>query len=130
MNDKVNNPTGADPYDDADGGTAIRLLNPCDDNSCPYEEGGAQLTMTSRRWYPTVEPMGDGSLVVFGGDENGGYVSTTAQNNPTYEFWPNNSQKYNINFLERTIPLNLFPLTWLMPSGKSTILVPHLSSSL
>ena len=91
VNDKGQNPTGADPYDDSDGGTAIRMLNPCDDGSCPWEEGGAALTMTvsaktldgwlethdlspsqGKRWYPTIEPLGDGSLIVLGGDQNGG----------------------------------------------------------
>ena len=87
VNDKVNNPTGANPYSDADGGDAIRMLTPCDDDSCPWEEGGAALTMTvgqtygslipadstqGKRWYPTIEALGDGSLIILGGDKNGG----------------------------------------------------------
>ena len=36
------------PYGNTDGGEAIRILTPCDDGSCPYQEGGADLTMTVR----------------------------------------------------------------------------------
>jgi len=47
------------------------------------------------------------------------YVSTFAQNNPTYEYWPKQSSgAIAMSFLNETVPLNLFPLTWLMPSGE------------
>ena len=46
VNDKTANPTGANPYDDADGGQAIRMITPSDDGSAVWEEGGAALTMT------------------------------------------------------------------------------------
>jgi hypothetical protein len=47
-NDKGANPTGADPYLDTDGGEAIRMITPCDDLSCPWNEGGDALTMSVR----------------------------------------------------------------------------------
>lgn len=113
------NPSISDDYLDTDGGAAIRLLTPCDDGSCKWQEGGDQLTMTSKRWYPTVEVLGDGSLIVLGGDVNGGYVSTFVQNNPTYEFYPKtDNESHYMDFLNYTVPVNLFPLTWLMPGGK------------
>lgn len=46
VNDKGVNPSGANPYGNADGGEAIRLLRPCDDGSCTWQEGTAALTMT------------------------------------------------------------------------------------
>lgn len=46
VNDVTNNPGGANPYDDADGGAAIRLLTPCDGDNCGWSEGGDALTMT------------------------------------------------------------------------------------
>lgn len=47
------------------------------------------------------------------------YVSTFAQNNPTYEFYPKtDNQSHYMDFLNYTVPVNLFPLTWLMPGGK------------
>ncbi|WWC57666.1 uncharacterized protein I303_100200 [Kwoniella dejecticola CBS 10117] len=109
----------ANPYLNTDGGAAIRLLNPCDDGSCVWQEGGDALTMSGKRWYPSVEILGDGSLIVLGGDNNGGYVSTTVQNNPTYEYWPKQSSGgIHMDFLEYTVPVNLFPLTYLLPGGK------------
>ncbi|WVQ82615.1 hypothetical protein IAT38_004746 [Cryptococcus sp. DSM 104549] len=110
---------GSNPYLNTDGGAAIRLLDACDDNSCKWKEGGDALTMSSKRWYPTVELLGDGSLIIIGGDGNGGYVSTFAQNNPTYEYWPKQaSGAIHMDFLNYTVPVNLFPLTWLLPNGQ------------
>lgn len=50
------------------------------------------------------------------------YVSTVTQNNPTYEFWPGKAGgAIYMDFLNYTVPVNLFPLTWLMPDGKSEL---------
>lgn len=116
-------------YQDTTGGTAIRLLDPCDDETCNYLQGaqsydinndtGGYLQMTGKRWYPTVETLEDGTLIVIGGDKNGGYVNTAVQDNPTYEFFPLTSEgAINLKFLSETLPVNLYPLVWLMPSGK------------
>ncbi|WVN88451.1 uncharacterized protein L203_103662 [Cryptococcus depauperatus CBS 7841] len=113
-------PSPANPYQNFDGGRAIRKLTPCDDSSCSWKEGTADLLMTSNRWYPTVEVLSDGSHIVIGGDGNGGYVSTQAQNNPTYEYFPKRGDDSAIymDFLNYTVPVNLYPLTWLLPGGK------------
>ncbi|OCF30659.1 glyoxal oxidase [Kwoniella heveanensis CBS 569] len=122
--------TDAAAYSDTDGGTAIRMLNPCTDESCEYIQGetsylttdantGGWLQMTGRRWYPMVEALPDGSLIIIGGDKNGGYVNTEAQDNPTYEFFPpRDDDPVDLQFLADTLPINLYALTWLMPSGK------------
>lgn len=118
----------AGAYSDMTGGTAIRMLDPCDDESCQYVQGeqtlnigadtGGYLQMTGKRWYPAVETLPDGSLIVIGGDQNGGYVNTAGQDNPTYEFFPSKGDAVNLQFLSDTLPINLYALTWLMPSGK------------
>lgn len=118
-------------YHNTDGGTAIRMINPCDDESCEWIQGetsyditaqntGGYLQMTGRRWYPIVEALEDGSLIIIGGDKNGGYVNTAAQDNPTYEFFPpkGDGEAIYLQFLADTLPVNLYALTWLMPSGK------------
>ncbi|WVR07362.1 hypothetical protein IAU60_004403 [Kwoniella sp. DSM 27419] len=122
--------TDAAAYSDTDGGTAIRMINPCLDESCEYIQGetsyltsdpntGGWLQMTGRRWYPMVEALPDGSLIIIGGDKNGGYVNTAAQDNPTYEFFPPRANDpVDLQFLSDTLPVNLYALTWLMPSGK------------
>jgi hypothetical protein len=55
------------------------------------------------------------------GQTDGRYVSTLIQNNPTYEFFPKQGAAIDMQFLTDTVPLNLFPLTWLMPSGKPVL---------
>jgi len=53
-----------------------------------------------------------------GGCKNGGYINDAAQSNPTYEFFPPNGPSISSPFLQNTLPANLYPLTWLLPSGK------------
>jgi hypothetical protein len=87
--------SGQGPYQDYDGGKAIRFLDPCEDESCNWVDNPS-LYMTSRRWYPTLETLEDGSAMILGGCEWGGYVNNNAptqvniwnsstQNNPTIE---------------------------------------------
>jgi hypothetical protein len=121
---------GPGAYKNTDGGTAIRMLNPCTDQKCNWIEGytdyttngntNGYLQMTGRRWYPTVEVLEDGTMIVIGGDKNGGYVNTAAQDNPTYEFFPPKTPNVaiDLDFLSEALPVNLYTLTWLMPSGK------------
>lgn len=45
------------------------------------------------------------------------YVNDKTQNNPSYEFWPSRGGPIGLNFLLNTLPANLYPLTWLLPSG-------------
>ncbi|THG98414.1 hypothetical protein EW026_g3759 [Hermanssonia centrifuga] len=108
---------GGGPYDDPDGGKSMRLLDPCDDGNCDW-----RLTqdMSTRRWYPTVETLEDGSVIIIGGCSWGGFVNDATQTNPTYEFFPPHNDPTPINspLLNRTLPANLYPLTWLLPSGR------------
>lgn len=83
--DKASGQTGQSPYKDWDGGKAIRFLDPCDDESCNWLDDPT-MYMTERRWYPTLETLEDGSAMIFGGCEWGGYVNSgDTQNNPTVE---------------------------------------------
>ncbi len=45
-------------------------------------------------------------------------MNDAGQDNPTYEFFPSKGDPQTSNILETTLPTNLFPLTWLLPSGK------------
>lgn len=58
-----------------------------------------------------------------GGCLNGGYVNDRFQDNPTYQFFPprGDGQPIHSNILSSTLPANLYPLTWLLPSGKILI---------
>lgn len=106
---------GGPPYDDPDGGQSIRMLNPCDNDDCDWFLVGS---MTTRRWYPTLETLQDGSIIIVGGCGYGGYVSDAGQTNPTYEFFPSRGQPILSPILQNTLPVNLYPLIWLLPSGK------------
>lgn len=50
---------------------SIRFLNPCNDSTCNWLDD-PQLYMTTRRWYPTLESLEDGSLIIIGGNQWGG----------------------------------------------------------
>jgi hypothetical protein len=130
-------------YQDFDGGQSIRVLNPCtsDDDftsaQCQWFDNPATLAMQRRRWYSTAESLGDGTIVLIGGFQNGGYIlRNVPNNNPhdgaelTYEFHPSNGQTpLEVNFLVKTSGLNAYPLTWLMSSGKM-FMQANLSSTL
>ncbi|KAF9527368.1 copper radical oxidase [Crepidotus variabilis] len=110
--------TGGPPYDDPDGRTSIRMLDPCDDGNCDWH---LAPTPSGQRWYPTLETLEDGSILILGGCTNGGYVNDANQDNPTYEFYPPRGPAITSPILTKTLPVNLFPLTWLLPSGRLLI---------
>ncbi|KAG1751354.1 glyoxal oxidase, partial [Suillus paluster] len=114
--DAAKSQLGGAPYNDLDGGqSCFRMLNPCDGSNCDWF---LVAPMTTRHWYPTLETLQDGSIIIFGGCGYGGYVSDAGQTNPTYEFFPSRGQPVVSPILQNTLPTNLFPLIWLLPSGK------------
>ncbi|KAN0065542.1 hypothetical protein ACQY0O_001379 [Thecaphora frezii] len=147
------------PYKDYDGRRAIRLMEPNTDSSklewldTPPNGGGAQ--MTTPRWYPGIEVLEDGSVLLVGGAIGGGYINRNLPNtdpfyeggsadniqaggaNPTYEYFPTTGKPAQAvcQFMGNTSGLNMYPHTFLMPSGKifvqanySTMLWDHLNN--
>lgn len=53
-----------DVYDDGDGGTALRVMTPCDDGSCEWSDDESNW-MNSRRWYPELETLPEVCLCVW-----------------------------------------------------------------
>lgn len=104
-----------DPYKNGDGGQSIRLFKPCSDGSCEWTMD--PVNMSTRRWYPTVEGLADGSVIIIGGNQYGGFVNSEGNNNPTFEYYPSRGEPIGMPMLLRTLPANLYPLTWLLPSG-------------
>lgn len=108
----------AAPYGNDDGAKSIRLLDPCDnDTNCQWVVNPGGTLLQSKRWYPTVETLEDGSVMIIGGCTDGGYVNDANQNIPTIEYFPSKGTPVGLNFLTTTLPANLYTLTWLLPSG-------------
>ncbi|KAJ6464055.1 glyoxal oxidase N-terminus-domain-containing protein [Mycena sanguinolenta] len=117
-------------YDDFDGGQSIRILNPCTDDDdftsahCQWYDEPSVLSMQRRRWYSTAEAIGNGTIVLIGGFQNGGYILRAVPNNDptagaelTYEFYPSNGQTpQSVNFLFKTSGLNAYPLAYNLAS--------------
>ncbi|CAE6433388.1 unnamed protein product [Rhizoctonia solani] len=103
-----------DPYKNGDGGQSIRLMT-CQGDSCEW--GMDPVNMSTRRWYPTVEGLADGSVMIIGGNQYGGFVNSEGNNNPTIEYYPSRGNPIGLPMLLRTLPANLYTLTWLLPSG-------------
>ncbi|OAV86872.1 hypothetical protein PTTG_01246 [Puccinia triticina 1-1 BBBD Race 1] len=108
----------AAPYFNDDGAKSVRLLDPCDDDTkCQWSVNPGGALLQAKRWYPTVETLEDGSVIIIGGCTDGGYVNDANQNIPTVEYFPSKGQPNKLNFLLTTLPANLYTLTWLLPSG-------------
>lgn len=139
-----NNTAGAAPYMDTDGRRALRLLEPVESGSgnasIAWIDNAGGLQMQSQRWYPGLEQLGDGSIVLIGGANNGGYINRNFPNddpayaaggqgslqnpsaggaNPTFEFYPdaNNKGLQLSKFMVATSGLNMYPHMFLLPSG-------------
>lgn len=110
---------GNKPYGSYNGGRALRFLSPCSDESCEWVDKNSNQ-LEKERWYPTVEPLGDGSVAIIGGMRDGGYVPSKGSNEPTLEYYPRkgDGKSVYVDFLDRTVPLSLYPHTFLMGNGE------------
>ncbi|KAG6853181.1 hypothetical protein C0991_006291 [Blastosporella zonata] len=123
-------------YQDFDGSTAIRVLNPCtssDDftsTQCQWFEDANVLAMQRKRWYSSAEALADGSIVLIGGFVGGGYINRNTPNTTavpeaaenTYEFYPDNGRGVtSLNFLYTTGGLNAYAHAFLLNSGNMLV---------
>ncbi|KAI8607225.1 glyoxal oxidase N-terminus-domain-containing protein [Chytriomyces sp. MP71] len=99
----------------------IRHFDPV---SRKWDEGE---TMTSKRWYPTVVTLGDGTLfIASGATKNLDFKSLTDTINPTYEFYPRKYQdSMHAQILEWSFPHNLYPTAFQLPGGKIFMMVSN-----
>ncbi|KAF5359999.1 hypothetical protein D9758_007634 [Tetrapyrgos nigripes] len=107
--------TGGNPvaFNSTNGVQALRLFEPCDDESCDLlDDSGARLRTTSPRW------------TLFKGATLNTIIAIDEVNNPTYEFYPPkdingfNGTQIPLKFLNDTLTANLFPYIATLPDGK------------
>ncbi|KAG0170906.1 hypothetical protein DFQ28_001418 [Apophysomyces sp. BC1034] len=99
------------------GWQSIRHFSPCTDNSCEWSEWKTGR-MTVNRWYPTVEQLPEGDIIIVGGSTKGTAVNRDEVNVPSYEFWPpRSSEPVDLPFLNETMPYNLYPFVFTLPNG-------------
>lgn len=110
---------GKGPYHTYDGGRALRFLRPCTDERCEWVDKD-ENQLNRERWYPTVEPLRDGSVAILGGMRDGGYVPSKGSNEASYEFYPpkGDGEARFLPILDRTVPLSLFPHTFLLSNNE------------
>ncbi|PWN36401.1 DUF1929-domain-containing protein [Meira miltonrushii] len=74
------------PYQDYDGRLAIRLMDPTNGNSGNIAWQDNSTFMKTPRWYPGIEVMTDGSVLLIGGMTGGGYINRNYPNqDPAFE---------------------------------------------
>lgn len=106
-----------------DGFTGIRHLKRSSTdptlNGQDWSEPGHKLA--SARWYPSVQIMGDGTVLVASGSLNGLDPSVAANNNPTYEILNAQGVSDNVNIpmalLEKAQPYYMYPFIHLLRDG-------------
>ncbi|KAJ7194737.1 glyoxal oxidase N-terminus-domain-containing protein [Mycena pura] len=120
------NQTGA-----VDGRMGLRLFGPCTDPNgvgCTIFEDLDTLHLAETRWYTSSLRIFDGSLMIVGGVHAGVPFYNTDPVN-SYEFFPkkDGGVPRPSAFLERTVPVNLFPRTFALPDGKVFIVANNQS---
>ncbi|KAI8339257.1 glyoxal oxidase N-terminus-domain-containing protein [Chlamydoabsidia padenii] len=99
------------------GWQSIRHYTPCMDNLCEWAEYKTGQ-MTNNRWYPTVEQLAEGDIIIVGGSTKGTAVNRDEVNVPSYEFWPPRAGgEIHMPFLNDTMPYNLYPFVFALPDG-------------
>lgn len=105
------------PYYNTNGGRSIRFLQPCSGDGCVWQDQDPK-GLQKERWYATIEPMSDGHAMILGGMRDGGFVPSDGSNEPSYEFYPDAGGVYHLDILQRTVPLSLYPITYLLSNNE------------
>ncbi|KAF8910286.1 glyoxal oxidase precursor [Mucidula mucida] len=111
-----------DTVPDKDGLMALRIFEPCLDPSgasCTLFEDPDNIHLAEKRWYPSSARIFDGSLLIVGGTHTPAAFYNIDPAN-TFEFFPSKDGGVprTSDFLERTVPTNLFPRALALPDGK------------
>jgi hypothetical protein len=79
-----------------------------------WQENRNELSLQNGRWYPGAMNMANGSVMVIGGERGANDAAV-----PTCEVLPRPPGGYAkyLDWLQRTDPNNLYPFTFVLPSG-------------
>ncbi|KAL1944403.1 hypothetical protein VTO73DRAFT_3588 [Trametes versicolor] len=112
------------------GNQAIRVFEPCESptgEGCTLFDNPDALHLLVKRWYTTAIRIFDGSLLIIGGI----HESTPFYNTDpalSYEFFPRKEDTPRPSeFLNRSLPANLFPRAFALPDGKVFIVANNQS---
>lgn len=101
-----------------DGLRAIRHMKPCDDNSCQWAES-TDLQLQVPRWYPSVETLDDGSVIIFGGYDKQVFLPFPKDGNAaSAEYFPSKGKPQDVPVLDRAWPFSMYPLTSHLSDGR------------
>ncbi|KAF9093470.1 hypothetical protein BGX23_003291 [Mortierella sp. AD031] len=93
---------GGQPSDEVQQGyDGIRLYKPCNGIQCDWKQD-FNVHLQEKRWYPTVESLANGDLVILGGSNHAASINNERVN--TIDF----------PFLVETLPHNLYPIVHLL----------------
>ncbi|KAI0364590.1 glyoxal oxidase precursor [Pilatotrama ljubarskyi] len=103
------------------GSTGLRIFEPCASptgEGCTLFEDPANIHLLEKRWYPSSIRIFDGSLMIIGGThENAHFYNVDPA--LSFEFFPRKEDTPRPSeFLNRSLPANLFPRAFALPDGK------------
>lgn len=116
----------------ADGRLGIRLFGPCTSltgEDCTVFEDPEHIHLAEQRWYPTGLRIPDGSLMIIGGSHSNTFYNLDAAN--SIEFFPSRPGEEGTvrasKFLLDAEPVNMFPRSFVLPSGKVFVISNNLT---
>ena len=87
----------------------------------------ADIKLDTARWYPSVQTMPDGTLLVASGSLNGKDFATTSNNNPTYEILSpdgiTEGESIPMSILDENEPYYMYPFLHLLKDGTLFVFV-------
>ncbi|KAF8205560.1 glyoxal oxidase precursor [Mycena galopus ATCC 62051] len=118
----------------ADGRMGIRLFGPCTSSTgenCTVFEDPEHIHLAMTRWYPTGLRIPDGSLMIIGGSNINTFYNTNVTAEDSIEFFPSRPGEQGTvipsQFLLDAQPVNLFPRSFVLPSGKVFVIANNIT---
>ncbi|KAJ3100067.1 hypothetical protein HDU97_002503 [Phlyctochytrium planicorne] len=122
-----------------DGEKAVRFIKPSTSPTGTFGKedwldipNADKVSLLEERWYPTVLSLPDGRVIIIGGTNQGVQFNSNASFNvPSVEFLPKPSDTSPIlPFLRDTLPVNLYGVSAVMPSGHIFLFLSNRSTLL